>query len=128
MGATRGLLLLSLSALFCWVTADIHCHSCNKIPVLGCVNRQSCQLRPGHRCLTTNVYLGKMWLYSKLRCGTSEEPCYEEFDKIDHKLGLNYNTTCCEKDYCNSPAPRPTPALALVFLTSLAGLGLWLLH
>uniref|UniRef100_A0A286XHH1 Lymphocyte antigen 6 family member G6C n=1 Tax=Cavia porcellus TaxID=10141 RepID=A0A286XHH1_CAVPO len=55
---TRGLLLLSLSALFCWVTADIHCHSCNKIPVLGCVNRQSCQLRPGHRCLTTNVYLG----------------------------------------------------------------------
>lgn len=69
-----------------------------------------------------------MWLYSKLRCGTSEEPCYEEFDKIDHKLGLNYNTTCCEKDYCNSPAPRPTPALALVFLTSLAGLGLWLLH
>lgn len=108
--------------------ADIRCHSCYKVPVLGCVDRQSCRLEPGQKCLTTNVYLGKMWIYSNLRCGTQQEPCREEFNQTEKKLGLNYNTTCCDKDNCNSPAPRPTPALALIFLTSLAGLGLWLLH
>ncbi|XP_077616981.1 lymphocyte antigen 6 complex locus protein G6c isoform X1 [Crocuta crocuta] len=109
-------------------TADIRCHSCYKVPVLGCVDRQSCRLEPGQQCLTTNVYLGKMWVFSNLRCGTPEEPCREIFNQTNHKLGLSYNTTCCSKDNCNSPAPRPTPALALVLLTSLAGLGLWLLH
>uniref|UniRef100_A0A287D661 Lymphocyte antigen 6 family member G6C n=1 Tax=Ictidomys tridecemlineatus TaxID=43179 RepID=A0A287D661_ICTTR len=54
----KGLLLLTLSALLCWVSADIRCHSCYKVPVLGCVDRQSCRLEPGHQCLTTNVYLG----------------------------------------------------------------------
>nr|XP_012596465.1 lymphocyte antigen 6 complex locus protein G6c [Microcebus murinus] len=124
----KGLLLLSLSALFCWASADIRCHSCYKVPVLGCVDRQSCRLEPGHQCLTTHVYLGKMWVFSNLRCGTSEEPCQEAYNQTNGKLGLTYNTTCCNKDNCNSPAPRPTPALALIFLTSLAGLGLWLLH
>uniref|UniRef100_A0A8C5KF76 Lymphocyte antigen 6 family member G6C n=2 Tax=Jaculus jaculus TaxID=51337 RepID=A0A8C5KF76_JACJA len=125
----RCLLLLVLFALLCcWVSADIRCHSCYKVPVLGCVDRQSCRLEPGHQCLTTNVYLGKMWVFSNLRCGTPEEPCREAFNQTNHKLGLNYNTTCCNKDNCNSPAPRPAPALALVSLTSLAGLGLWLLH
>lgn len=75
-----------------------------------------------------SLSLGKMWIYSNLRCGTQEEPCREAFNQTEKKLGLNYNTTCCDKDNCNSPAPRPTPALALIFLTSLAGLGLWLLH
>uniref|UniRef100_A0A3Q2HYF9 Lymphocyte antigen 6 family member G6C n=1 Tax=Equus caballus TaxID=9796 RepID=A0A3Q2HYF9_HORSE len=98
-----------------------------QVPVLGCVDRQSCRLEPGQQCLTTNVYLGKMWVFSNLRCGTPEEPCREAFNQTSHKLGLTYNTTCCNKDNCNSLAPRPTPALALV-LTSLAGLGLWLLH
>lgn len=69
-----------------------------------------------------------MWVFSNLRCGTPEEPCREVYNETNHKLGLNYNTTCCDKDNCNSPAPRPTPALALISLTSLAGLGLWLLH
>ncbi|NP_075952.1 lymphocyte antigen 6 complex locus protein G6c precursor [Mus musculus] len=125
----KHLLLLTLSALlYCWVSADTRCHSCYKVPVLGCVDRQSCRLEPGHKCLTTNVYLGKMWVFSNLRCGTPEEPCREVFNETNHKLGLNYNTTCCDKDNCNSPAPRPTPALALISLTSLAGLGLWLLH
>ncbi|XP_019294409.1 lymphocyte antigen 6 complex locus protein G6c [Panthera pardus] len=124
----KGLLLLTLSALLCWVSADIRCHSCYKVPVLGCVDRQSCRLEPGQQCLTTNVYLGKMWVFSNLRCGTPEEPCRETFNQTNHKLGLTYNTTCCSKDNCNSPAPRPTPALALILLTSLAGLGLWLLH
>ncbi|XP_016070852.1 PREDICTED: lymphocyte antigen 6 complex locus protein G6c [Miniopterus natalensis] len=124
----KGLLLLTLSSLFCWVSADIRCHSCYKVPVLGCVDRQSCRLEQGQKCLTTNVYLGKMWVFSNLRCGTPEEPCREAFNQTNHKLGLTYNTTCCNKDNCNSPAPRPTPALALVLLTSLAGLGLWLLH
>lgn len=124
----KGLLLLILSSLFCWVSADIRCHSCYKVPVLGCVDRQSCRLEQGQKCLTTNVYLGKMWVFSNLRCGTPEEPCREAFNQTSHKLGLTYNTTCCNKDNCNSPAPRPTPALALVLLTSLAGLGLWLLH
>ncbi|XP_047590556.1 lymphocyte antigen 6 complex locus protein G6c isoform X2 [Lutra lutra] len=99
-----------------------------QVPVLGCVDRQSCRLEPGQQCLTTNVYLGKMWVFSNLRCGTPEEPCRETFNQTNHKLGLTYNTTCCNKDNCNSPAPRPTPALALVLLTSVAGLGLWLLH
>lgn len=71
---------------------------------------------------------GKMWVFSNLRCGTPEEPCREAFNQTNHKLGLTYNTTCCNKDNCNNPAPRPTPALALVLLTSLAGLSLWLLH
>ncbi|XP_032703078.1 LOW QUALITY PROTEIN: lymphocyte antigen 6 complex locus protein G6c [Lontra canadensis] len=124
----KGFLLLILSALLCWVSADIRCHSCYKVPVLGCVDRQSCRLDPGQQCLTTNVYLGKMWVFSNLRCGTPEEPCRETFNQTNHKLGLTYNTTCCNKDNCNSPAPRPTPALALVLLTSVAGLGLWLLH
>ncbi|XP_023443904.1 lymphocyte antigen 6 complex locus protein G6c [Dasypus novemcinctus] len=123
----KGLLLLALSALLCRASADVRCHSCYKVPVLGCMDRQSCLLAPGQQCLTTNVYLGKMWLYSNLRCGTAEEPCREAFNQSNHKLGLTYNTTCCAKDSCNSPAPRPTPALALV-LTALAGLGLWLLH
>ncbi|XP_032503621.1 lymphocyte antigen 6 complex locus protein G6c isoform X1 [Phocoena sinus] len=109
-------------------TADIRCHSCYKVPLLGCVDRQSCHLEPGQQCLTTNVYLGKMWVFSNLRCGTPEEPCREAFNQTNHKLGLTYNTTCCNKDNCNNPAPRPTPALALVLLTSLAGLSLWLLH
>ncbi|XP_077017456.1 lymphocyte antigen 6 complex locus protein G6c [Tamandua tetradactyla] len=125
--AMKGFLLIVLSALTCLVSADIRCHSCYKVPVLGCMDRQSCRLEPGQQCLTTNVYLGKMWLYSNLRCGTPEEPCREAFNESNHKLGLNYNTTCCNKDSCNSLAPRPAPALALV-LTSLAGLGLWLLH
>ncbi|XP_042540232.1 lymphocyte antigen 6 complex locus protein G6c [Dipodomys spectabilis] len=124
----KGFLLLTLSALFCWVSADIRCHHCNKVPVLGCVDRKSCLLEQGQQCVTTNVYLGKMWLYSKLRCGTREEPCMEAFNGTIHKLGLNYNTTCCTKDSCNSLAPRATPGLALVFLTSFAGLGFWLLH
>ncbi|EDL26673.1 lymphocyte antigen 6 complex, locus G6C, isoform CRA_a [Mus musculus] len=55
----KHLLLLTLSALlYCWVSADTRCHSCYKVPVLGCVDRQSCRLEPGHKCLTTNVYLG----------------------------------------------------------------------
>ncbi|ELW61862.1 Lymphocyte antigen 6 complex locus protein G6c [Tupaia chinensis] len=124
----KGLLLLTLSALLLCVSADIRCHSCYKVPLLGCMDRQSCLLEPGQKCLTTNVYLGKMWLYSNLRCGTSKEPCLEAFNQTNQKLGLTYNTTCCSKDSCNSPAPRPAPALALVFLTSLAGVGLWLLH
>ncbi|XP_057555651.1 lymphocyte antigen 6 complex locus protein G6c isoform X1 [Hippopotamus amphibius kiboko] len=143
----KGLLLITLSSLLCWVSAhpqvsqtrhhfsptcvfpaDVRCHSCYKVPVLGCVDRQSCRLEPGQQCLTTNVYLGKMWVFSNLRCGTPEEPCKEAFNQTSHKLGLTYNTTCCNKDNCNSPAPRPTPALALVLLTSSAGLGLWLLH
>nr|XP_030706400.1 lymphocyte antigen 6 complex locus protein G6c isoform X1 [Globicephala melas] len=127
----KGLLLITLSSLLCWVseqTADIRCHSCYKVPLLGCVDRQFCHLEPGQQCLTTNVYLGKMWVFSNLRCGTPEEPCREAFNQTNHKLGLTYNTTCCNKDNCNNPAPRPTPALALVLLTSLAGLSLWLLH
>ncbi|XP_063460879.1 lymphocyte antigen 6 complex locus protein G6c [Pan paniscus] len=72
--------------------------------------------------------LGKMWVFSNLRCGTPEEPCQEAFNQTNRKLGLTYNTSCCNKDNCNSAGPRPTPALGLVFLTSLAGLGLWLLH
>ncbi|XP_006904710.1 lymphocyte antigen 6 complex locus protein G6c [Pteropus alecto] len=124
----KGRLLFALSSLFCWVSADIRCHSCYKVPVLGCVDRQSCLLERGQKCLTTNVYLAKLWVFSNLRCGTPEEPCREVFNQTSHKLGLTYNTTCCNKDNCNSPAPRPTPAIALVLLTSLAGLGLWLLH
>ncbi|XP_004695191.1 PREDICTED: lymphocyte antigen 6 complex locus protein G6c [Condylura cristata] len=124
----KGLLLLVLASLFCGISAQIRCHSCYKVPMLGCIDRQSCLLAQGQRCLTTNVYLGKMWLYSNLRCGTEKEPCVEALNQTNHKLGLTYNTTCCDRDSCNSPAPRPTPGLALVFLTSLAGLGLWLLH
>ncbi|KAM9233601.1 lymphocyte antigen 6 complex locus protein G6c isoform 1-T2 [Dugong dugon] len=124
----KGLLLLALSTLVCWVSADIHCHSCYKIPLMGCVDRQSCHLEPNQQCMTTKVYLGKMWLFSNLRCGTPQEPCRAAFNQTNHKLGLTYNTTCCSTDNCNNPAPRPTPALALIFLTSLAGLGLWLLH
>lgn len=71
---------------------------------------------------------GKMWVFSNLRCGTPEEPCLEAFNQTNHKLGLTYNTTCCEKDSCNSAAPRPAPALGLGLLAALAGLGLWLLH
>ncbi|KAM7136910.1 lymphocyte antigen 6 complex locus protein G6c [Molossus nigricans] len=124
----KGLLLLTLSSLFCWISGDIHCHSCYKVPVLGCVDRKSCRLESGHKCLTTNVYLGKMWVFSNLRCGTRAQPCEESSNQTIHKLGLTYNTTCCSEDNCNSPAPRPTPGLALVLLTSLAGLGLWLLQ
>ncbi|XP_006772896.1 PREDICTED: lymphocyte antigen 6 complex locus protein G6c [Myotis davidii] len=123
----KGLLLVALSSLLCWVSADIRCHSCYKVPVLGCVDRTSCRLEPGQKCLTTNVYLGKMWVFSNLRCGTLAEPCQEALNQSNNKLGLIYNTTCCEKDNCNSPAPRPAPALGLV-LTSVAGAGLSLLH
>ncbi|CAH6790101.1 Ly6g6c [Phodopus roborovskii] len=57
----KHLLLLTLSALLCcWVSADTRCHSCYKVPVLGCVDRQSCRLEPGQKCLTTNVYLGNI--------------------------------------------------------------------
>ncbi|KAF3815207.1 hypothetical protein GH733_016589 [Mirounga leonina] len=121
-------------SLTCVFPADIRCHSCYKVPVLGCVDRQSCRLEPGQQCLTTNVYLGniplfsKMWVFSNLRCGTPGEPCQEAFNQTNHKLGLTYNTTCCSKDSCNSPAPRPTPALTPVLLASVAGFGLWLLH
>ncbi|KAJ1068689.1 hypothetical protein CapIbe_019466 [Capra ibex] len=124
----RALLLLSMSALLCWVSADIRCHSCYKLPVLGCVDRKSCRLEPGHQCLTTHAYIGKMWVFSRLDCGTPGEPCKPGVNQTNQKGGLTYNTTCCSQDNCNSPAPRPTPALTLVFLTSLAGLGLWLLH
>lgn len=48
----------------CFSPADIRCHSCYKVPVLGCVDRQSCRLEPGHQCLTTNVYLGNICLFS----------------------------------------------------------------
>ena len=58
---------------------------------------------------------------------TSSE-CKPAVNQTNQKGGLTYNTTCCSQDNCNSPAPRPMPALTLVFLTSLAGLGLWLLH
>ncbi|XP_060046790.1 lymphocyte antigen 6 complex locus protein G6c [Erinaceus europaeus] len=92
----KGLLLLILSSLLCWVSADIRCHSCYKLPVLGCMASQSCALDPGQKCLTTMCTLVIFLLYWRKRA--------------------------------NLPAPRPTPALALVFFTSLAGLGLWLLH
>ncbi|KAM6186475.1 lymphocyte antigen 6 complex locus protein G6c [Rhynchocyon petersi] len=126
----KGLLLLVLLTLLCCLSgADIRCNSCYKIPVLGCVDRKSCLLEPNQQCMTTNAYIGKMWVFSNLRCGTPDEPCREAFNQTYHKLGLTYNTTCCSKDSCNNPAPRPTPAPALVVLfTSLAGLGLWLLH
>ncbi|XP_006896241.1 PREDICTED: lymphocyte antigen 6 complex locus protein G6c [Elephantulus edwardii] len=125
----KGLLLLALSALFCWVSADIRCNSCYKVPVLGCVDRQYCLLEPNQQCITTNAYLGKMWVFSNLRCGTSAEPCREAFNQTNHRLGLTYNTTCCSRDACNSPAPRPTSAPVFVILfSSLAALGLWLLH
>ncbi|XP_072493660.1 lymphocyte antigen 6 complex locus protein G6c [Notamacropus eugenii] len=118
-------LLLSLSALVCWASADIRCHSCNKFPVVGCVDRKSCLLDQGHQCLSTDVYLGKMWLYSKYRCGSATEPCIPGINRTNE---LTYNTTCCRRDSCNSFAPRPSPVLSLSLLTPFAGLGFWLLH
>ncbi|KAK2497303.1 hypothetical protein MC885_016292 [Smutsia gigantea] len=123
-------------SLTCVFSAGIRCHSCYKVPVLGCVDRQCCLLEPGQRCLTTNVYLGnspffggeRRPVFSNLCCGTREEPCREAINQTGGKLGLTYTTTCCNQDSSNSPAPGPTPALSLVLLTSLAGLGLWLLH
>ena len=50
-------------SLTCVFPADIRCHSCYKVPVLGCVDRQSCRLEPGQQCLTTNVYLGNIPLF-----------------------------------------------------------------
>lgn len=47
-------------SLTCVFPADIRCHSCYKVPVLGCVDRQSCLLEKGHQCITTNVYLGNI--------------------------------------------------------------------
>ncbi|KAM5326196.1 LOW QUALITY PROTEIN: lymphocyte antigen 6 complex locus protein G6c [Glossophaga mutica] len=143
----KGLLWLTLSSLLCWVSdragrntycigssppyplvwlSPSHCHSCYKVSVLGCVD-QHCHLKPGHKCLTINVYLRKMWVFSNLRCGTTEKAC-DTFTQSNSKLCLTCNTTCYDKDKCNSPALGPTPALALVLLTSLAGLGLCLLH
>ena len=47
-------------SLTCVFPADIRCHSCYKVPVLGCVDRQSCRLEPGQQCLTTHAYLGNI--------------------------------------------------------------------
>lgn len=48
----------------CVFPADIRCYSCYKVPLLGCVDRQSCHLEPGQQCLTTNVYLGNIPFFS----------------------------------------------------------------
>lgn len=51
-------------SLICVFSADIRCHSCYKVPVLGCVDRTSCRLEQGQKCLTTNVYLGNLPFFS----------------------------------------------------------------
>ncbi|XP_028911250.1 lymphocyte antigen 6 complex locus protein G6c [Ornithorhynchus anatinus] len=122
------LMLLALSVLVFGVSADIRCNSCDKVPVLGCLHWKSCLLQSGHQCLTTNVYLGKMWLYSKLRCGTPEEPCLTAVNKTDRTLGLNYNTTCCGSDSCNNAAPPLRQPLPLAWLAAVGALGFWLFH
>ncbi|XP_044529801.1 lymphocyte antigen 6 complex locus protein G6c [Gracilinanus agilis] len=117
-------LLLSLSALVCWASADIRCHSCYKFPMVGCMDRKSCKLADGHQCMTTDAYLGRMWIYSNYDCGSEKKPCRPGINKTNE---ITYNTTCCSRDSCNS-APRPSPMQNLSFLSLFAGLGIWLLH
>ncbi|XP_001376178.1 lymphocyte antigen 6 complex locus protein G6c [Monodelphis domestica] len=118
-------LLLTFSALICWVSADIRCHSCYKFPMIGCVDRKSCKLEEGHQCLSTNVYLGRMWIYSSFDCGSEKKPCREGINKTND---LTYNTTCCRRDSCNGFAPHSSPFQNFSFLILFAGFGIWLLN
>lgn len=124
----KDLILLLQFPLLCLVSADIRRYSCYKDPVLGCVDRQSCHLEPGQKCLQIMCALIECGFVPNFDVAHQKNLVGGAFNQTIHKLGLNCNTTCCEKDNCNNPAHWSTPALVLIFLTSLAGLGLWLLH